>query len=384
MPVRVLISGAIAHHPIGGAGNAWAFLQYALGFRALGVDVCYVEHLPADGCIDDQWQRAPFATSANAGFFAAVMGRFGLTGQAALLQRDGPGCIGLPRKAVLERAAEADLFINMSGRFHDWEILRAARRRLYLDLDPGFTQVWQGKYGSDMNMDGHDVFATVGLNIGRSVCPFPTLGIEWHHTLPPVVIGEWADSAAAGESYTTVGDWRGYSPIEWDGVWYGQKSEEFLRVLPLPRRVPCALELCLAIHPNEPDLPALTENGWRLSDPRERTATPDAYRHFVRSSRGEFSVAKNGYVRGRTGWVSDRTVCYLAAGRPAVVQNTGLGEHVPVGEGLLVFDDLDGAAAALTEVESDYARHAAAARRLAAEHFASERVLPRLLEIAGV
>lgn len=384
MSFRIIVSGAIAHHPIGGAGNAWAFLQYVLGLRELGCEVFYAEELRAEECHDFDWQRTGFAESANARFFADTMRRFGLLDRSSLLGGGGVEHVGLSRRELLERAAEADLFVNMSGRFHQRDILDAARRRLYLDLDPGFTQVWQGKYGSDMNLAGHDAFATVGLNLGREVCPFPTLGIEWIHTLPPVVLGEWSDGEPAGVAYTTVGDWRGYSPIEWDGVWYGQKSEEFLRVLDLPGRVGCPLELCLAIHPDEPDLPLLRDNGWRLSDPRLHAASVDAYRAFVRGSRGEFSVAKNGYVRGRTGWLSDRTVCYLAAGRPAVVQDTGLAGHLPLGEGLLVFDDVGGAEAALREVERDYDAHARAARRLAREAFDAGPVLTRLLERAGL
>lgn len=384
MAPRVIIAGAIAHHPIGGAGNAWAFLQYVLGLRELGCDVYYVEHLAPEACYDRAWQRSAFRDSANAEFFAAVMRRFGLTAHSALLELNGGEHLGLSRAEVLDRAGEADLFINMSGRFHFWDILRAARRRLYLDLDPGFTQVWQGKYGSDMNFAGHDAFATVGLNIGRDICPFPTLGIDWQPTVPPVVLSEWPCGTAPGEAYTTVGDWRGYSPIEWDGVWYGQKSEEFLKVMPLPAQVGCPLELCLAIHPNEPDLATLKENGWRLSDPLVQAADADAYRVFVARSRGEFSVAKNGYVRGRTGWLSDRTVCYLASGRPAIVQDTGLADGVKVGEGLVVFNDLESARAAVEAVEGNYAAHARAARALAETVFASDRVLSRLLEVAGV
>lgn len=383
MPLRILVSGAVAHHPIGGAGNAWAFLQYVLGFRELGCEVLYAEELGDEECHDFEWRRTGFAESANARFFADTMRRFGLLERSSLLGPAGAH-VGLSRAELLDGAAGADLFVNMSGRFHQRDILGAARRRLYLDLDPGFTQVWQGRYGSDMNLAGHDAFATVGLNLGREICPFPTLDIDWIHTVPPVVRDEWSDGAAPGAAYTTVGDWRGYSPIEWEGVWYGQKSEEFLRVVDLPRRVGWPLELCLAIHPDEPDLPRLRENGWRLSDPRVHAASVDAYRAFVRGSRGEFSVAKNGYVRGHTGWLSDRTVCYLAAGRPAVVQDTALAAHLPIGEGLLVFDDVAGAEAALREVERDYEAHARAARRLAAEYFDARRVLPRLLEKAGV
>jgi hypothetical protein len=224
----------------------------------------------------------------------------------------------------------------------------------------------------------------VGLNLGHADCPVPTLGLPWRPIRPPVVLGEWRPLAAAGESYTTVADWRGYAPVEWQGVWYGQKADQLRRLIALPQRASCRLEICLAIHPDEPDLAQLRAHGWHLSEPRVHAADSETYRDYVRRSRGEFSVAKHGYVVGRTGWVSDRTACYLAAGRPAVVQDSGLGRHLPLGEGLVVFSTLDDAVAALAAVERDYARHARAAHALAARCFASDRVLTELLDIAGV
>lgn len=383
MGVRVCIGGAIAQHPIGAAGYVWSFLQYVLGFRQLGCEVLYVEELGADKCVDDEWRQVPFRESANVRNFDALVARFGLDECTALIAPGGD-YIGRSQRQVDEWAGSADLFVNLSGRCHMRNALRAARRRLYLDLDPGFTQVWQAQYGVDMNLAGHDTHATVGLNFGQPDCPFPTLGLTWHPTVPPVVLSEWQASDSSGAAYTTVADWRGYSPIEWDGVWYGQKSEEFLKIISLPERVSVPIELCLAIHPDEPDRQALINHGWRLSDPRLHAGDTDRYREYVRGSRGEFSVVKHGYAAGRTGWVSDRSVCYLAAGRPVIVQDTGVAPHLAVGAGLLVFDDLDAAARAVREVESAYADHAAAARALATDVFSSERVLTRLLDVAGV
>jgi hypothetical protein len=384
MPKRLMIAGALAHHPLGGAGNAWAFLQYVLGFRQLGFDTYYVEHIDAKSCIDHDWQPAPFADSANVGFFRAVMERFALHEHAALLEKDAAGHVGLSSRDIERLARDTDLFINISGRFHLASVLAAARRRMYLDLDPGFVQIWQQQYNVDMNLRGHDSYVTVGLNLGAPDCPLPTCGIEWQATLPPVVLSEWSTTTPPGDTYTTVADWRGYSPVEWRGVWYGQKAEEFMRIVELPRRVAAPLELCLAIHPNEPDLSALTANGWHLSAPRQHCATVDTYRDYIQGSRGELTAVKHGYAAGHTGWFSDRSACYLAAGRPVIVQDTGIGAYVPTGEGLLTFTDLDTAAAAVEEVERDYPRHAAAAAAFARQHLDSDRVLPRLLELAGV
>lgn len=382
MPTRVAVAGGLARHPIAAGGYAWAFLQYALGFRALGCEVLYVEHLDAADCIDADWRPVPFAASANAAVLRAVAARHGL--DVALQLRDGSAWLGRSPAEVRDWVAAADLFVNLSGRWHRHDVMAGARRRVYVDLDPGFTQIWQARYGADMNLAGHDAYCTVGLNLGRAGCPLPTLGLRWHALLPPVVLEEWPPLGGPGAAWTTVADWRGYAPVEWDGIWYGQKAEELLRVLDLPARAGVPLELCLAIHPDEPDLPRLRAHGWRLSEPRQHAADSEAYRAYVRASRGEWSVAKHGYVAGRSGWVSDRSACYLAAGRPAVVQDTGLAGHLPLGEGLLVFDDVAGAAAALQAVERDYARHAAAARALAAVHFDARRVLAGLLDLAGV
>lgn len=384
MAKRIMIAGALASHPIGGAGNAWAFLQYVLGFRQLGFDVYYVEHLDAARCIDDDWKPAGFRESANARTFAAIMARFGLTDHAGLIESDGPGSVGLSRREIELLARDTALLVNGSGRFHLQTVLGAVRRRLYLDLDPGFVQIWHEQYGVDMNLRGHDLYVTVGLNLGAPDCPLPTCGLAWHTTLPPVVLDEWATSEAAGSTYTTVADWRGYSPVEWHGVWYGQKAEEFLRIIELPRRVDAPLELCLAIHPDEPDYAQLGANGWRLATPLEHCATPDTYRAYIRQSRGEFTVVKHGYAAGRTGWFSDRSACYLAAGRPVLVQDTGIGRHVPTGAGLLTFTDTDSAAAAIERVEHNYAHHAAAAQAFARTHLDARLVLGRLAELAGL
>lgn len=379
MALRIAVAGGLARHPIGSGGYTWAFLQYALGLRDLGADVRYVEHLATGDCIDGDWRPAAFAESANAAAFRAIMARHRLEG--SLLLDEGEQAIGAGRAELREWMAGADLFVNLSGRWHLRDVMDGARRRVYVDLDPGFTQIWQAGYGVDMNLRGHDAYVTVGLNLGRGDCPVPTLDLQWHCLPPPVLRSEWRPLGEPGAAYTTIADWRGYSPIEWQGVWYKQKSDEFLRIVELPTQVAVPLEICLAIHPDEPDLPTLQRNRWQLSDPRVEAADDETYRRYVRRSRGELSVAKHGYVVGRTGWFSDRTACYLAAGRPAIVQDTGIGRDLPIGEGLLTFTDRDGAAAALAAVEREYGRQAAAAGALAAEYLDSRVVLRRFLEI---
>jgi hypothetical protein len=382
--MRVMISGAIASHPLYSAGNSWAFLQYVLGFRKLGIETYYVEQLNPEDCVDEAWNRAEFMQSANASYFRALMERFDLTGRVSLLESGGAGHVGLSRGEIEAIAPEIDLLINGSGRLHINSILTSVRRRMYLDLDPGYTQVWQERYGVDMNLRDHDLYVTVGLNLGAPQCPFPTCGIPWEKTLPPVVLEEWTTNQPPGDAYSTVADWRSFYPIEWNGVWYNQKADAFKSIIELPRRVRVPLELCLSIDAAERDWLELERHGWQLTPPGVHAASIDAYRNYVVGSRGEFSAVKQGYAVGRTGWFSDRSACYLAAGRPVIVQDTGIGTYLPTGMGLLIFKGIEDAASALEAVESDYARHACAATDIAREFLDAAVVLPRLLEFAGI
>jgi hypothetical protein len=384
MAKRVMISGAIGSHPLCGAGNSWAFLQYVLGFRNLGFETYYVEQLNAEDCVDDDWNQADFMLSANARYFRTVMDRFDLTSHAALLEGNGPGYVGLSHADIKTIAAGIDLLINGSGRLHFRPILDAVRRRIYLDLDPGYTQIWQQRYGIDMNLHDHDVYVTVGLNLGADNCPLPTCGVRWEKTLPPVVLDQWTTSERPGNAYSTVADWRSFSPIEWRGVWYNQKAAEFKRILDIPHRARVPLELCLSIDPAEPDRAELEQHGWKLTSPSVHAVTIDAYRQYITGSRGEFTAVKHGYAAGRTGWFSDRSACYLAAGRPVIVQDTGIGTYLPTGLGLLTFTDVESAAAAIENVENDYARHAEAAASFAREFLDADVVLDKLLRLAGI
>lgn len=379
---RVLLTGTIAARP-GAGGNTWAFLQWALGFQRLGFETTLVEEIRPADVVDEQGRPAPLAASVNARYFREVEAAFGLQGRLAVLERDGADHLGLSRADVTKLAADADLFLNQYG--SATSILAAVRgRRVYWDTDPGYTQVWQEQYGVDMRLRGHDVYLTVGLGLGQPECPLPTAGVAWVSTLWPVVLDEWTTARPPGDTYTTVAEWRGFGAVAWRGVWYGQKADEFRRILELPRSVRVPLELCLAMHPEDPERAELQRHGWRVVAAPERVATPETYRDYVTGSRGELTCVKGICVAGQIGWIGDRTASYLAAGRPAIVQSTGIERYLPTGEGLLTFSDLAGASAAIERVESDYARHAAAARTLAREHLDSDVVLGRLLPLLGL
>ena len=368
MKRTILVSGMMAGDPHHG-GATWAVLQYLLGFRRLGHEVVFVEPVKT-------------LSPASAAYFREVVADFGLERNAALLLAGTRETVGLGYDELLTAAKRCDVLFNISGMLADPALLEPVPRRVYLDLDPAFIQLWHAEYGIDMRFDAHTHFVTVGLALGSASCPVPTCGREWLTTLQPIVLDEWpVGNGIATDALTTVGSWRGYGSVEFRGEHYGQRAHSMRRFFELPRRTSETLAPALAIHLDEkPDLAALAENGWRLLDPAAVAGTPARYRDFVRGSKGEFGIAKSGYVASRCGWFSDRSACYLASGRPVLAQDTGFGEFLPVGEGLFAFDSIETALAGIEAMNRDYARHSRAARALAESHFDSDKVLSRLLE----
>lgn len=380
---RAIVAGALANKPFNG-GEAWVRLSWARGLARLGFDVALVEELAAAASVDEEGHPAPFATSANRAWFDRVTADFGLTGRAALIAEGRTTTSGMPWPELLDFADGAALLVNVSGHLKRPEVLRAVHHRAFVDIDPGFTQFWHAE--GLVRIDGHDSYFTIGENVGSKECPVPVDGIRWRPTRQPVVLDDWPVADGDFDRFTTVAAWRGgYGPIERDGRVFGLKVHEFRKVLSLPRRTGARLEIALAIDPADArDRAALVAHGWQLVDPRDVAAEPRAFRSYVRGSGAEFSVAQGVYVETGCGWFSDRTARYLAAGRPAVVQETGFSRRLPVGEGLLAFRTLDEAAAAVESVAADYERHRREARAIAAACFDSDLVLGRLLEDAGV
>jgi hypothetical protein len=292
--------------------------------------------------------------------------------------------------AGLDRALDsAVLLLNVNGFVHQERVLARVPLRAYLDIDPGFGQMWRA-LGLHDPFTGHDAWVTIGERIGRPDCTIPTNGLGWITTPQPVVLEQWpaqpAAAAPAGGSFTSVASWRGpFAPVEFEGVTYGLRVHEFRRFAELPERTRQRLEVALDIHEaDRADLELLRAHGWHLVDPAVVAADPWKYREYVQRSKGELMIAKHMYVASRSGWLSDRSICYLASGRPVVAQDTGISELYPVGEGLLTFAGPDEAAAALEEVSRDYERHARAARALAEEHFEAGLVIGRLLTSLGI
>lgn len=378
--MRILVSGMIAGVPHQG-GATWAVLQYLLGLRRLGHDVCFVEPLEAAAL---RPAGAKLADSVNAAYFRRVVGQFGFEESAALLLKDSWETVGLSYGELQRMAASADVLFNLSGMLADEVLLDRIPRRVYLDLDPAFNQLWHTQ-GVDVHFEGHTHFVTLACALGQPHCSVPACGKKWLTTFQPVVLEHWPVATDIHyDALTTVANWRGYGCIEHGGVSYGQKAHSLRQFISLPKLTSAKFMLALAIHPDEArDLQGLRANGWELLDPAIVAGTPDDYRAFIQGSKAEFGIAKSGYVAACTGWFSDRSICYLASGRPVLAQETGYSRYLPAGQGLFPFTTYDDVVSAIEELKRDYGLHARAARALAEAYFDSDLVLSSLLQQLG-
>ena len=385
MVKSIAVAGSLAQRP-GHGGHAWVFLQYLLGFRRLGWDVLFLDRLEPKMCRDDSGRPCSIEDSYNLKYFLEVMQRFGLADAFALLCERGSRCIGRSRQDVLDHLRRSACVINVMGFLDDEEILAAAPLRVFLDIDPGFGQMWHDLGLADV-FRGHDSFITIGSNIGQARCTIPTCGLSWIKTPQPIVLNYWPrQENAGGEFITSIASWRGpFGPIEYQGRTYGLRVHEFRKFFELPRVTGQRFQLALDIDEAEVrDRTQLHANDWALVDPREVAGTPWAYQSYVQNSRAEFMAAKNMYVQSQSGWFSDRSICYLASGRPVLAQDTGLQGLYPTGEGLITFRTLEEAAAGAEELKRDYPHHCRAARDLAEAVFDSDKVLSRLLANLGI
>jgi hypothetical protein len=349
-----------------------------LGLRRLGVQSFWVDHLSA---IDPIVHRRSLNYLVER--FRRMACDFGFGDSFCIIYNDGERYFGLSEQELLAVIRDAELYISVSGHLPEGSPLMAIPRRAYMDVDPGFRQIWA--LDSDVHLERHNFFFTVGQNVGGPDFTIPTR-IAWEPILPPVVLEQWpAVIDPRCECFSTVADWRGSQHALYDGQYYAGKRSEFVKYLRLPRDSGQKMELALCIGPADfEDLGLLDHNRWSVVDPYLYAGDPWAYREYIQSSRAEFSVAKNGYVRSNSGWISDRTACYLASGKPALVQSTGFEHCLPTGRGLLTFRTLEEAIAGVRSINEDYLGHCQAARRLAEQCFNSDVVLGRILERVGL
>jgi hypothetical protein len=385
MKGAITVAGSLAQKPLQG-GHSWVLLQYLLGFRRLGWKVLFLDDLTPEMCFDGRARPCPPEQSLNLQVFRSMMDRFGLQDDCSLIFNGGEKFFGRSRKHVLEHVRDSAFLLNVMGYLTNEEILGQAARLVFLDIDPGFGQMWE-RLGLGNLFEGHDDHVTIGERIGTGDCRIPTCGLSWITTPQPVVLSQWpARIDESCRQMTSIISWRGaYGPVAYQGRSYGLRAHEFRKFIDLPRRTRQKFRLALKIHPNDSaDLKALEEHRWEIVDPSRVAGDPWAYRKFIQNSASELMVAKNMYVDTQSGWFSDRSICYLASGKPVLAQNTGLDGLLPVGEGLLLFRTLDEAVEGVKALQSDYVRHARSARAIAEECFDSDKVLAGLLGKLGV
>jgi ATP-binding cassette, subfamily B, bacterial len=385
-PPKIVLLGMLTRIPV--AGVAWLVGQYANGFQRLGYDVYYVE---AHARTPHMFVENDMGTDGAARYIADVARRFGFEDRWAFqaLHEDGR-CLGMSAEELDRLYRDAALIINMHGGTLPLPEHAATDRLVYMGTDPVATElkIHRGEREAIEFLDQHVAFFTWGLNYGNPSCLLPWAGAySFIPTPPPVVLDFWHGELAPPPTspFTTIGNWRqAKRPVEYEGrVYSWSKHKEFLKILDLPARTGTPLELALASYEPRDQL-LLAEHGWRIRRGLEISGDLDRYRDYIASSAGELSAAKEQNVHFRTGWFSERSATYLAAGRPVILQDTGFGGALPTGEGLLGFDDLEGAADAMAEVTSNPAGHRAAAREIAREYLSHDVVLGNMLEHVGL
>jgi hypothetical protein len=371
--------GGTLSYPRGG-GHRWVFLNWALGLRALGCRVIWLESVWKRG------QRPLEAWGPRIAVLKEHLAAYGLADSLALFHVNGEplpaeladGCLDL------DAAAEAsDVLLNQQYRAGT-KFVRRFRRSALLDIDPGLLQVWMSK--GWVQVAPHDAYFTIGETVGRPGARFADMGLPWQYTPPAVALDWWPPSPPAGDApFTTVAHWYeggGIHDVPEDAN-RDSKQAAFAPYLELPRRVPHPFELALDVPVSETaERASLEQYGWRVRHSGEVASTPWDYRRYLQGSFAEFSCAKPSTVELETAWISDRTICYLASGKPAVVQHTGPSRFLPDGAGLFRFRDLEEAVRHVEVVLADYERQCTLARALAEEYFDAKKVVGRVLERA--
>lgn len=390
LTMRIVVTGLVATYPMGGV--AWDYLAYVDGFRRLGCEVLYLEDT-GQWVYDPARQTFTDDVTDNVRYLVDALRTIGAPEDAFAVRAPDGTSYGVSQQAVAKFCRSADLFLNVSGCCWLRDEYRGARCIAYLDSDPGYTQAKllakergyatkDDLFSADL-IHHHDRFLTFAENMGRPGCLVPSAGLVWIPTRQPVVLEHWPYHFDPGaERFTTVMSWKTDISLPMiDGVRYGGKDVEFGRFLDMPQRTPVRLEVAIA---GPAPLDRLRGYGWHVVSARERSATMDSYRLYLRQARGEWSVAKNVYVALSTGWFSCRSAVFLALGKPVVVQDTGWSRYYPTGHGLFSFETFEQAAAALEAVDADYERHCEAARAVAEREFAAEKVLDKLLADCGL
>jgi hypothetical protein len=377
----VIASGSVADYPQGGGHWSW-FLQHLLGLHALGHDIFALELLVStgDASTDSFFVRSFFERLETYGFRDRALLLLGDADRPFSLESSS--LHGMSAARARELARSADLLWNLCGSVRE-PLLSIFRRRVLIDTDPGIYQLSALQW--DMAVDEHDVRFTVGTNVGGSDCGVPTLGRTWRPFRPFVHLPAWPvmPDPGPGAPFTSVTHWRWDDEVfEWNGeLTDTSKRQAYLRYIDLPSRAQRPFELAANIHPDDDtgDRELLRDHGWRLARPEDVAQTPESYRAYIQRSRAELACVKSIYSTLNTGWFSDRSVCYLASGRPVLCEETRLSDGIPTGDGLLTFSTPAEALAGVAEIDAAYPKHARAARQLAEDLFSAERCLEEMV-----
>jgi hypothetical protein len=374
------------------AGIAWQAVNYLAGLEKLGYDVWYVEDHginPYDPRISSVVNECDY----NVAYLRKAMEQHGFAGRWAYWDAINDVYHGLSREAVHRLYAEADGLINLCGATRLREAHMRCPVRIMIDTDPVYEQIKYAKAdpAARAYVDAHTHFFTYGVNLGSAACQVvPLCGVPWRPTRPPVDLDLWPHAEPKGGAeprcFTTIATWENKGKnIEFDGAeYFWSKHVNFMRFLDLPRRLPQSCFEMAMLPPGEAVRREVEGAGWKLVDPRPVSADMASYQRFIAGSRGEFTVAKDIYVRPHSGWFSDRAVCYLASGRPVVTMRTGFTTYCPVGEGLFDFATHEEALAAIDAIAADYPRHSRAARAIAGDCFGTVPVITDLMTEAGL
>ena len=368
------------------AGIAWQAMQYVLGLERLGYEAWYIEDHGANP-YDPRLNSVVMDCSYNVDYVRRMMERSGLGDRWAYWDAINDVYHGLSREAVHRLYRDSDALINLCGAVRLRDEHMACPVRIMVDTDPVYEQIKYAKAdpAARAYLDAHTDFFTYGENVGGPGWIVPLCGIPWKPTRPPVFLDEWPAEPGVPECFSTIATWENKGKnIDFGGETYlWSKHTNFLRFLDIPQRSNACFTM--AMLPPTTEIEAeVTGKGWRLTDPRPVAASMENYRSFIRESRGEFTVAKDIYVRPNSGWFSDRSVCYLASGRPVITMKTGFSRFYPAGEGLFEYSNPEEALAAIQAVAADYGRHGHAARQIAAEYFGSDSVISAMLDATAL
>jgi len=381
----IIVFGILFWYPL--AGVTYQFLHYLIALRRLGYDPWYIEDSGRwiyDPKLND---LSPDATG-NLEAVVPTLKEYGF-GRRWAFRGNYPGgqCHGLSEKQLLQLYREADGFLNVTGAQELREEHLACRRRIYVETDPVAAQikVAKGDKKTIAALAAHDTHFSFGGNFGSPDCKVPLQGFKWLPSRQPVVLDMWDNVPNAhpnGAAYNTIATWKNKGKdVVYNGErYYWSKDREFKKFLDVPLQRDVPFELAVGVDGKVKK--RLASNRWRISDPVRVSSELARYRNYILDSRGEFTVAKDQNIRLRSGWFSDRSACYLAASRPVINQDTAFGNYLPTGKGLFAFQTKADILDAVDEIESDYIGNCRAAREIAEEYFAAEKVVGSLMERA--